>query len=142
LASSWQAATEAAEVMKKANGPANGLENYRKLLLAKKADLLASLRAQLDTLAGPGGEALDDQAPVFYDQFVALQVNRLDFHQLNLVGDALDRMDREDYGICMNCGDPISDRRLRAIPWALHCIACQERLSTAADLAQFAEVAA
>jgi RNA polymerase-binding transcription factor len=128
--------------MKKANGPSNGLANYRKLLLAKKADLLASLRAQLDTLAGPGGAALDDQAPVFYDQFVALQVNRLDFHQLNLVGDALDRMDREDYGICMNCGDPISDRRLRAIPWALHCIACQERLSTSADPAQLAEVAA
>lgn len=128
--------------MKKANGPPSGLENYRKLLLAKKADLLASLRTQLDTLAGPGGAAPDDLAPVFYDQFVALQVNRLDFHQLNLVDEALERMDREDYGICMNCGDPISDRRLRAIPWALHCIACQERLSAAADRAQLAEVAA
>jgi DnaK suppressor protein len=128
--------------MKKANGPADGLENYRRLLLAKKADLLASLRAQLDTLAGPGGAAPDDLAPVFYDQFVALQVNRLDFHQLNLVDEALNRMDREGYGICMNCGDPISGRRLRAIPWALHCIDCQERLSTASDPAQLAEAAA
>src|ERR1051326_4177951 len=128
--------------MKKAKGPENGVENYRKLLLAKKADLLASLRAQLETLAGPGTAAPDDQAAVFYDQFVALQVNRLDFHQLNLVGDALDRMDREDYGICMNCGDPISDRRLRAIPWALHCISCQEGLSASADPARLAGVAA
>jgi DnaK suppressor protein len=133
---------EAGDDMKKANGSANGPENYRKILLAKKADLLASLRAQLDTLARPGASAPDDQAPVFYDQFVALQVNRLDFHQLNLVGDALDRMDREDYGICMNCGDPISDRRLRAIPWALHCILCQERLGAAADAAEFAETTA
>jgi RNA polymerase-binding transcription factor len=128
--------------MKKANGPANGLENYRELLLAKKAGLLASLRAQLDALAGPGATTPDDQAPVFYDQFVALQVNRLDFQQLNLVGDALDRMDREDYGICLNCGDPISDRRLRAIPWALHCIVCQERLSAVSGPAQPAEVVA
>ena len=128
--------------MKKAKGPENGVENYRKLLLAKKADLLASLRAQLETLAGPGAAAPDDQAPVFYDQFVALQVNRLDFHQLNLVGDALDRMDREDYGVCVNCGDPISDRRLRAIPWALHCIACQESLSAVSDPAQLAEAVA
>jgi DnaK suppressor protein len=128
--------------MKKANGPANGLENYRKLLLAKKADLLASLRAQLDTLAGPGGESSEDLAPVFYDQFVALQVNQLDFEQLNLVAAALDRMDRENYGVCMDCGDPISNRRLRAIPWALHCIACQERLSPASDSAQVAGLAA
>ena len=128
--------------MKKANGPANHLENYRKLLLAKKADLLVSLRAQLDTLAGPGGAAPDDLAPVFYDQFVALQVNRLDFHQLNLVDEALERMDREDYGVCMNCGDSISDRRLRAIPWALHCIACQERLSAVSNPSQLTEAAA
>lgn len=128
--------------MKKAKGPASGLENYRKLLLAKKADLISSLRAQIDTLAGPGGAAPDDLAPVFYDQFVALQVNRLDFHQLSLVDVALDRMDREDYGVCMDCGDPISNRRLRAIPWALHCIACQERLSAASDLARLARLAA
>ena len=128
--------------MKKEHGSANGLENYRKVLVAKRTDLLTSLRAQLDTLAGQEGAAPDDLAPVFYDQFVALQVNRLDFHQLNLVDEALERMDREDYGICMNCGDRISDRRLRAIPWALHCIACQERLSSVFDPAQLAKAAA
>jgi DnaK suppressor protein len=128
--------------MKKANGPASGLENYRQLLLARRTDLMASLRAQLNTLSGPGGESSEDLAPVFYDQFVALQVNQLDFDQLNLIDAALERMDREDYGVCMNCGDPISTRRLSAIPWALHCIACQERLSTASDSAQPAGLAA
>ena len=44
----WNAATEAGEDMKKANGP----ENYRQLLLDKKTDLLSSLRAQIDTLFG------------------------------------------------------------------------------------------
>ena len=128
--------------MKKANGPANGQENYRQLLLAKKKDLISSLRAQIDSLAGPGGESSEDLAPVFYDQFVALQVNQLDFDQLNLVGAALERIDREDYGACMTCGDPISDRRLRAIPWALHCLACQERLSSSSNSAALAGLAA
>jgi len=54
----------------------NGRENYRQLLLAKKTDLLSSLRAQIDSLAGPGGESSEDLAPVYYDQFVALQVNQ------------------------------------------------------------------
>ena len=114
---------------------ANSQENYRQLLLTKKTDLISSLRAQIDTLSGPGGESSEDLAPVFYDQFVALQVNQMDFDQLNLVGAALERMDREDYGVCMNCGDPISDRRLRAIPWALHCLACQERMSSSSNAA-------
>jgi DnaK suppressor protein len=131
-------ATEAGEDMKKANGP----ENYRQLLLAKKADLMASLRAQIDRLAGPGGESSEDLAPVVYDQFVALQVNQLDFDQLNLIDAALERMDREDYGVCMDCGDPISNRRLRAIPWAVYCIACQERLSSSSDSAPLAGLAA
>jgi len=120
----------------------NGRENYRQLLLAKKTDLLSSLRGQIDSLAGPGGESSEDLAPVYYDQFVALQVNQLDFDQLNLVGAALERMDHEDYGVCTNCGDPISSRRLRAIPWALHCIACRERLSPGSNASPLAALAA
>jgi DnaK suppressor protein len=103
---------------------------------------MASLRAQIDRLAGPGGESSEDLAPVVYDQFVALQVNQLDFDQLNLVDAALERMDREDYGVCLDCGNPISNRRLKAIPWAVYCIACQERLSTDSESAPLAGLAA
>ena len=128
--------------MKKANGPVNGLENYRKLLLAERSELLSSLRTKLDTLVGPGGAAPEDLAPVFHAQFVALQISRLDFVQLKLVEAALERMDSEEYGVCMDCGDLISGRRLEAIPWAVRCIACQERFSSDCDVAQLAELAA
>ena len=128
--------------MKKANGSTNGLENYRKLLLAKRSELLSISRAKLDTLVGPGGAALEDLAPVFHEQFIALCINRLDHLQLKLVDDALDRMDSKDYGVCMDCGEPIPRRRLEAIPWANRCIACQERLSSAYDAAPLTELAA
>ncbi|NWF86050.1 MAG: TraR/DksA C4-type zinc finger protein, partial [Bryobacteraceae bacterium] len=32
------------------------------------------------------------------------------------------------YGICVECEEPISERRLEALPWALHCIRCQTAL--------------
>ncbi len=32
------------------------------------------------------------------------------------------------FGVCLHCEEPISQKRLRAIPWAAYCIACQERL--------------
>ncbi|MEX2260358.1 MAG: TraR/DksA family transcriptional regulator [Bryobacteraceae bacterium] len=128
--------------MNKANGSTNGLEKYRKLLLAKRLDVLSSFRAKLEALAGPGGAALEDLAPAFHDQFVALQINQLDFLQLKLVDAALARMDSEDYGICMDCGGPISGRRLEAIPWANRCIGCQERVGSVHDVARNAERAA
>lgn len=128
--------------MKEANGPANGLQNYRKLLLAKKSELLSGFRHKLDTLVAPGNAAPEDLAPILHDQFVALQINRLDSLQLKQVDAALNRMDREGYGVCVDCDDPISYKRLDAIPWANRCIACQERLSSARDSAQLVELAA
>ena len=37
-------------------------------------------------------------------------------------------MDEGSYGTCAECGEPIASRRLAAIPWASHCIRCQEAL--------------
>jgi RNA polymerase-binding transcription factor DksA len=30
------------------------------------------------------------------------------------------------YGTCTECGEPIANNRLKAIPWAAHCIRCQD----------------
>jgi DnaK suppressor protein len=119
----------------------NGREDHLKLLFAKKAELVSSLRTKLDMLAGPMEASPEDQAPVFHDHFVALRINQLDNLQLKLVEAALARVDSGDYGICVDCGDPISSGRLRAIPWTNRCIACQERSIPAHDSEQLAEPA-
>ena len=128
--------------MKKAKGSINGLENFRKLLLTKRSELLSSSRAKLDILVGPGGSAPEDLAPVFHDQFIALRINRLDSLQLKLIDAALSRMDSKTYGVCEDCGEAISPRRLEAIPWADRCIACQQFAGSTHDAAPYAELAA
>lgn len=40
---------------------------------------------------------------------------------------ALARLDAGDYGTCMDCGEAIPRQRLAVQPFALRCIACQER---------------
>jgi len=40
---------------------------------------------------------------------------------------ALERIQKGTYGICLECDEQIPAKRLRAIPWAELCIACQER---------------
>ena len=39
---------------------------------------------------------------------------------------AMERLDDGSYGICLQCEEPISPRRLKAVPWADFCISCQE----------------
>ena len=40
---------------------------------------------------------------------------------------AIDRIEGGAYGICLECEEEISPRRLNALPWAELCIHCQER---------------
>lgn len=47
---------------------------------------------------------------------------------LNDVEQALERIRNGTYGKCTNCGKPIDERRLEAIPWAAVGIECEERL--------------
>jgi DnaK suppressor protein len=130
--------------MKQRNAPPKRPKNYRKLLLAKKAELSSNTRAKLETLAGPGDAALEDQAPVFHDQFIALRINSLDLLQLKLIEAALARIDskEEEYGVCADCGAAIAAVRLEAIPWAVRCIGCQELHGPGTDSAELEVVAA
>jgi RNA polymerase-binding transcription factor DksA len=49
---------------------------------------------------------------------------------------ALRRMRYRDYGLCAACGRPISDARLRLMPTAGACTACQKELDAEARAKQ------
>jgi RNA polymerase-binding transcription factor len=44
---------------------------------------------------------------------------------LSAIDGALARIEQGAYGACVNCGKPISEERLAAIPWATQCIDCK-----------------
>ncbi len=46
--------------------------------------------------------------------------------ELEKINTALERMERNEYGICTACKKAISAERLEAIPYAGHCIDCAE----------------
>jgi DnaK suppressor protein len=45
---------------------------------------------------------------------------------------ALARLDAGEYGSCVDCGEAIPMARLQAQPFAIRCVACQERRERAA----------
>ena len=111
--------------MKPESVPISNSELHREMLLTKRRQLLQG-RAESSLLAEWGPVADDDQPPLLHYQFVTLHQQGLAYQTLKLIDAALDRVAAGEFGTCLACGEPISNRRLNAIPWAEYCIRCQE----------------
>src|SRR5260370_17949058 len=69
----------------------------------------------------------DRAASSYTKEFLFSQSNN-DRQLLQMGEIALQRMREGDFGECANCGNDINSKRLEAVPWTRHCIACQEKL--------------
>ncbi len=67
-----------------------------------------------------------DLAVQNYSKNVLLAVSENDSRQLQMIDEALKRIEDEEYGTCQNCTNVISPKRLTAVPWARYCLNCQE----------------
>ncbi len=114
--------------MKKAVVTVGPQEVHRTRLLEKRSSVLAGLGGKFDTRARMGRVAEDDQAQISHDEFVSLRMNGLDYRQLRMVEEALDRLEAGDYGTCLACDEPIAEKRLQALPWARYCVKCEEEM--------------
>jgi len=105
------------------------LQRFRDLLLVKRQDLMRAYsiskgdsKSDLDN----GTEDYVDYAVNSYAREFLLSLTELDRKQLLLVEEALNRIDRGEYGRCQQCGEVIPPKRLEVQPWARHCVRCQE----------------
>ena len=53
--------------------------------------------------------------------------------ELALVQRALDTLDAGSYGMCIDCEQQIPDKRLKAMPWAVRCVPCQQAFEVSDD---------
>ena len=59
-----------------------------------------------------------------YDQEFTLGLIENEQGTLDLVNEALDRLEQGAYGLCTACNEPIPRPRLQALPYTRHCIQC------------------
>ena len=103
--------------------------SYRQRLLDKEQELLTGIsRFQMDGRgAGPAGaQDMADQADLCYTKESLFQQSTSARDLLVLVQGALRREEGGEFGLCVQCGEPVHKKRLEAVPWAMHCVACQE----------------
>ena len=114
------------------NGQKPNVARYRKVLEAKAEEVRRSMSAQkaaqvVARLDVPSDEG--DLSQQHHEEWIFLNRNSIDMKLLREVSDALHRIDHDHYGICMECDEPISAKRLEAVPWARYCVTCQERIA-------------
>src|SRR3974377_1851429 len=114
------------------NGPKLKLAHYRKLLEEKAGEVRSSMSAQkaaqvVNRLDVPSDEG--DLSQQHHEEWIFLNRNTIDMKLLREVSDGLRRLEQGSYGICMECEEPISTKRLDAVPWARYCVTCQEAIA-------------
>ena len=107
-------------------------EAFSEALLAKKKELTGAggirpLQATMENNSRQGDMA--DQASGNNEVHIQLKLKQTDAKILQAIEGALRRIDEGTYGVCRDCGDPISEARLTAIPWTRSCISCKEKQS-------------
>ena len=114
------------------NGPKLKLAAYKKVLEKKAEEVRRSMSAQkaaqvVSRLDCPSDEG--DLSQQHHEEWIFLNRNTIDMKLLREVTGALRRIEQETYGICMECEEAISPKRLEAVPWARYCVTCQESIA-------------
>ena len=78
-----------------------------------------------------GGDFLDLAQSLEHQELARLSASRLT-ERARRLHIALSRVSEGDYGVCAECGVSIPPQRLRAVPDATTCVACQERFERTA----------
>jgi len=105
------------------------LEKYRRLLEEKKTELSAELAKARNAEEETNEEStqdIADKAVSSYTREFLYSLTDGERTVLLRIDEALNRIDDSTYGFCLNCGTQMSDKRLAAVPWAPHCVDCQE----------------
>ena len=105
------------------------LEKYRKRLLVKQEELLHDLsrnRQVTDESVDEQAQDMVDRATSAYTREFAFSLSESDRRTLLLIDQALLRLDQGTYGTCVHCQGHVQEKRLEAVPWARHCLECQE----------------
>ncbi len=99
-----------------------------KQMLTEKKEALSRLLYETTMDKASDGQVQDsgDEALSLTMEKLQSSIEQSEIDELRLVGDALSRIDKGTYGQCIDCQEPISEKRLEHFPYAARCIVCQE----------------
>src|SRR5215468_10769184 len=102
---------------------------FRDKLLGRREGLVGQVQEAELYSRERDSEATQDPADMAanaYTKELLVSMSDNDRQLLRLIDEALDRIEDGEYGKCVRCGNPVPEKRLEAVPWARHCLPCQD----------------
>lgn len=116
---------------------AKKVDFFKKVLLKMKAQMQGDIRSMADENENGDGDKGDvsghalhmaDVATDMYDREFNLALASHDRQFIQRIDDALLRIEKGVFGICLKTGKRITEARLKAVPYAEYCIEAQEEM--------------
>ncbi|HTR65243.1 MAG TPA: TraR/DksA family transcriptional regulator [Terriglobales bacterium] len=101
------------------------VKNYRAMLISKRDEIRSNSRLREDIRIVQSNEQIET-VQLAGDREFAVRTLERGTLTLTQIGAALQRIADGEFGICLDCEEPISSKRLAAVPWAAYCLRCQE----------------
>ncbi len=104
---------------------------FRERLEEKKQEILETFTKNKNYGKEADGEPsqdIADKAANSHTKEFLFSLSSSERRLLQQVDDALSRIQERRYGVCASCEDPMNLKRLQAVPWAILCVSCQEKL--------------
>jgi RNA polymerase-binding transcription factor len=105
------------------------MKSFRDKLLARRESLVGQVQQAELYSRERDAEATQDPADMAanaYTKELLVSMSDNDRQLLNLIDEALERIEDGEYGKCVRCEEALPDKRLDAVPWARHCVRCQD----------------
>jgi DnaK suppressor protein len=105
-------------------------QEFRRTLLEKKERIVYKLSqfiSESKEVETNVAQDLVDKAESSYTKEFLLSLSDTERDQLMLIDEALRRLDRDGFGLCLLCGQEIGKKRIEALPWTPYCINCQQK---------------
>jgi DnaK suppressor protein len=120
----------------KKKGAANNRYNeLKKMLEDRRRELMSDVQGRMRDVrdTDKDRDVLDqgESSEVDIQEDIEFALIQMKSETLNKVDAALRRLDEGTYGGCFECGEEISEARLRALPFAVRCKDCEEARETA-----------
>ena len=111
-------------------------DELKRMLEDRRRELMSEVQGKIRDARAEGGkerEVLDqgESSEVDIQEDIEFALIQMKAETLNKIDAALRRLEEGTYGDCFECGDEISEARLRALPFAVRCKDCEEARETA-----------
>ena len=109
----------------------NRYNELRKMLEDRRRELLSEVQGRMRDVRLEGNKERDvldqgESSEVDIQEDIEFALIQMKSETLNKIDAALRRLEEGTYGDCFECGDQISEARLRALPFAVRCKDCEE----------------